>query len=614
MFMYLTIVRWLSHCDKWSSRLAASTAVFTFAFSPLIWMYAIGAEVFSLNNLFASSLLFVLVCYADNQTFSIATFGAFLSGLALTNQHTIVLFEIPIVSWVLWTKSTCLSLHSLGRLAIAFLFGLLPYVYMPLVSYLRPQPGSWGDLNSIHGFFHHLRRGDYGTFRLFSTDKDTESLTERLVLYFNDLITREGGYIIAPLAILGLMQPIHKAHSVHWTILTMYLVYIIGFHALANMPLHEGLLYGVHMRFWQQPNIIAFIWAGVGLGFLLEKVPHTLLKRFLAIIICLGCTTYQLTTWYTLNDQSNAMYITQYAKALLDPLPKNALVFINYDLQWTSMRYLQRCEHFRSDLTILNLSMMTYKWFGTKHVLYPHISFPGSYLVPASLSQNGGFNLMQLIDANYNKFRKSGIFLGGQLNYKDPNLFAKYSLVPFGLLDKFHPNGKPVYKSIKKWYRSTQKTLDIVHTHLPTLPPEHLYNDQTWEWTVARDYHMKRLSLATYLLDEAIKSNGSIEILADCTKPMEHSLLYEPRQFWTDTMLKNLGLAYAHIVKSSTDFKPYQKDVLLAHVGTEVADPTKWKDRASTRMLQVWKMWVALPSAKEDPGYSFINDIVTKFN
>ena len=40
--------------------------------------------------------------------------------------------------------------------------------------------------------------------------------------------------------------------------------YILIFHHLSNMPLGEDLLYGVHERFWQQPNLIVFVLLGVG--------------------------------------------------------------------------------------------------------------------------------------------------------------------------------------------------------------------------------------------------------------------------------------------------------------------------------------------------------------
>ena len=38
----------------------------------------------------------------------------------------------------------------------------------------------------------------------------------------------------------------------------------VVFHFLANMPLDDPLLFGVHARFWQQPHVLACVFLGVG--------------------------------------------------------------------------------------------------------------------------------------------------------------------------------------------------------------------------------------------------------------------------------------------------------------------------------------------------------------
>jgi hypothetical protein len=55
----------------------------------------------------------------------------------------------------------------------------------------------------------------------------------------------------------------------------IYIFYFIIFHNLANLPLGDKLLFGVHQRFWMQPNVLLFIIAGVGFDILSK-----LLKNF----------------------------------------------------------------------------------------------------------------------------------------------------------------------------------------------------------------------------------------------------------------------------------------------------------------------------------------------
>lgn len=46
----------------------------------------------------------------------------------MCNQHTIVLLEIPIILWVLWTRRSSILGKELALFTTAFLLGLMPYV------------------------------------------------------------------------------------------------------------------------------------------------------------------------------------------------------------------------------------------------------------------------------------------------------------------------------------------------------------------------------------------------------------------------------------------------------------------------------------------------------
>lgn len=101
--------------------------------------------------------------------FSIALLGAFVSGLSLCNQHTIVFYLFPISLSILFIfyELGLSSWRLLASLAGAFFLGLLPYLYLVVAS-ITPKIGSWGDMTSWNGFLTELLRKEYGTFRLFS--------------------------------------------------------------------------------------------------------------------------------------------------------------------------------------------------------------------------------------------------------------------------------------------------------------------------------------------------------------------------------------------------------------------------------------------------------------
>lgn len=84
---------------------------------------------------------------------------------------------------------------------------------------------------------------------------------------------------------------------------------------------------------------------------------------------------------------------------------------------------------------------------------------------------------------------------------------------------------------------------------------------------------MKELSWATYLLERTIAEDPeNLSLLSEAAKPMEVSYQFEPREFWNAAHnLKNLGLAYAQMVKSNREFTaidPFLNDV----VGSSVKD------------------------------------------
>lgn len=81
---------------------AALLAAGGFAFSPLVWHYAIQAEVFALNNLLAATLLYLTARYARRADDTTAFAGAFVIGLGVSNQHTVVFYAVPCVVYVLY--------------------------------------------------------------------------------------------------------------------------------------------------------------------------------------------------------------------------------------------------------------------------------------------------------------------------------------------------------------------------------------------------------------------------------------------------------------------------------------------------------------------------------
>ena len=168
-----------------------------FAFSPLVWRYAVGAEVFSLNNLFTATLIALLVSYEnDAQPRTIYAF-AFALGLGLTNHQTLLFCGAPMLLWMLVrSRRTTLKPRPLLALAGAGLAGAIPYLYL----FARPSDHpltTWGDTSTLSGFLTHVTRAEYGSLRLAGTERSA------------DLIGSMGAYLARlPLELLWIGVPL----------------------------------------------------------------------------------------------------------------------------------------------------------------------------------------------------------------------------------------------------------------------------------------------------------------------------------------------------------------------------------------------------------------------
>lgn len=124
----------------------------------MVWHNAVTSEVFALNNLLTALLLWLLLEFSkviategrdgDSalQGTHLAYAGAFVCGLGWTNQHTIVLFQGPIVLFVLWRMRGAIRRRPivLTWLGVSFLFGLAPCAYMPWSHLMASTTYSWG--------------------------------------------------------------------------------------------------------------------------------------------------------------------------------------------------------------------------------------------------------------------------------------------------------------------------------------------------------------------------------------------------------------------------------------------------------------------------------------
>src|SRR5262249_3938135 len=157
----------------------------------------------------------------------------------------------------------------------------------------------------------------------------------------------------------------------------------------------------IQSRFWLQANLILFVWAGIGLWALTFVVPSRFARavRVGLPLVALGGVVLPLALHYRVQDRSQTSEVRDFARAVLETMPRDALLISSGDYLTNSMRYLQDHESIRSDVHIVDLNMLQQPWEVNRVARYePDVALPGKRLV--SPPTGGAFDLRGFMEAN----------------------------------------------------------------------------------------------------------------------------------------------------------------------------------------------------------------------
>ena len=487
--------------DDGSSALSAISGVL-FALSPLTWEYSTGTEVFALNNLVIAIILYNTLQVSITSSKNVlrhCRIGAFFCGIALTNQHTSLLFEIvliPYVCYILKIKGL-LHLRTIATLFVAFSTGILPYLYLIWASHFNPIPGSWGDMSTWMGFIRHITRSEYGSMKLAPARDGVEGSIDRWYAYMLDIVDQfhHFGMVFAFIGIAfcinkeiinqrivdenkmndydkssegeegSKMQKSVESKKVSedsyrptnlfsiaiFITFTFYLAIWNGI--FSNLPLSIPMPRAVHSRFWMQPNIIVCIFMGQGLHVTFNKLFKSVgRKKILSYaLLCMVLIICMMKQQKMHGRQHSGMIMQRYSEALLSSIPENSLLLAHTDLNWNTVRYLQSCENSQKNITHINFQLLPYPWFQRqiKNGFYPNVIFP-KILRGVNTDPNNIGNtqlITRFLSANLkhgNNAFEGGVYIDmhsvRNADIGDHGSFFGFTLVPWGLTYRVLPN------------------------------------------------------------------------------------------------------------------------------------------------------------------------------
>uniref|UniRef100_A0A3B5LNP6 Transmembrane protein 260 n=1 Tax=Xiphophorus couchianus TaxID=32473 RepID=A0A3B5LNP6_9TELE len=527
-----------------------------FAVSRLSWQWSMVAEVFTLNNLFVGALFFLTASFhcAENswQRRMIAHWGAFCCGLGLCNQHTLVLYVLIIIPWVLYRLFTLKELSFLGLVSLGFCFiaGFFPYIYLPISSYLNSARWSWGDQTTVSGLLTHLLRAEYGTFSLVRAGfwictscfkKETSCCCSSIWIFLT-------------------------CCSVSWLLTAMLLVYSLFFAWRANLDISRPLLLGVVCN---NTDAAVCVLAGLGLSH-----AHSKMERWLGhgglwktigwvFVLALEC------------DQSRNDVVERFGRELLASFPKDSLILTRGDLPGNSLRYLHYCQDIRPDIRLVDQEMMTYSWYVTKlgeHL--PGVRFPGRRWDPVQSEEKDTFSLERFLSHN-----TQDVFACIGLTDGDPSWERSFSRWPLGVCDYLVPLQRQFHP--ERWAERTRRLYNWSEPH-NSFPPaswERVANEEMWQ---ARYFHTplcclqlykeiveaqsdyppnwdKNLALACERLLRSAQRGSSPDHLLTCS--VQHFSLYLEKEP-TDPQAAVIRSAVSHLLKERDRLRQSRKQTL----------------------------------------------------
>jgi hypothetical protein len=494
------------------SRPAGVMAAGVFAFSPIVWQYAICAEVFALNNLLVATLLWLAVRYDEEAERRFALWGAFVVGLGLSNHHTFAFAALPLAAWAAWRGREDLFARSvLAQITAALALGLLPYAYLPLAA-SGASPVSWGAASTWSGFWTHVLRREYGTLQLAATGVAqgasplatlgawAESAVDALAMV---------GVVVALAGVVAGAVPRRRA-PLGAAVIAAVVLSVGVIVALGNLPVNDALHRGIVARFWQQPALFVGALAGEGVA--------ALAKRFGSRVAWVGVAAFVVVPFprrFVAMDRHGSTLVRSYGAEILRAAPPSALLVTKGDLITNTVRYLQAVEHVRPDVRVVDQELLGYAWSRPQIERdHPEVVIPGARYMPGAPD---GFVIKAVFDANYGA---SPILTCGGIKQGDASADAAYGRWPFGLCERVQRGDVPV--DVEAWIDASAAALPHVDFEGQAHP------EGSWEGIVWSDYWEVRQSRAAHLIGLAGADPGRRRLLVEAVAILDDLVRAHP--------------------------------------------------------------------------------------
>jgi hypothetical protein len=382
--IFVKIVRNFFPKEKFSRNLiflSGTLFVVVSGFTYTFWIQAVRAEVYSLNLLFFSLMLYLVLLYKEKAQSRYLFLSFFLLGLGLGNHHATLLSTVPALLFfvlicrkekILSGASANFSIKVLPKIsaflsgAFLFLLGLSIYLYIPIRSSFNPEI-SWGPTKTLSGSassvlaLETIKNFKYDFFSDFS-----EKIWGTILLLFHQFTP-----VCFFLSLLGILFLLFYAKKIFSFLMLVILgnlaviVVLVSLFIETNPDLHGYLIF----------TIISFGFTfGISSLFILEKGKMILrsekfskeFKKTVKVILPLFFMVVSFFPFLEHRSQANLSEnrnAFNWGEKILSKLEPNSFLFTNNANLHFVLRGLKYGENMRRDVTLIERGLLYSDWY-----------------------------------------------------------------------------------------------------------------------------------------------------------------------------------------------------------------------------------------------------------
>ncbi len=331
-FIYLILTKELK-----INKNIAMVSISYFSFIYLVWLYSIVPEVFALNNLIISGIIYLGLKFNQNKKRKILYLFYFFIALGIAHHHSFILFAIPF--FILNRK-----FFTNYMLFIPFISAFF-YLYPFLSSlYLNP-PIDWENAKTIDGLMRLITRSSYGTLQAYFGSipnfiNQIASLVSTFLMVVGDFLPT--GALLIIVGFYLLIKNNKKYSFFKNYFLFSFFLYVI-FLYITNFNLSYSFSLATFERYLIAFYLLLIFPFTFGLNYVINLFKNRFHKKissiFLYLFITLLLISNFLKSYKIIKELKNADQYHQLAYDIIFPLKKNSILMLKSDLTYFPFSY-----------------------------------------------------------------------------------------------------------------------------------------------------------------------------------------------------------------------------------------------------------------------------------